>query len=279
MVRSPKIKKNNVQFEMGTIVTNQDKMRLIKLLIFAFSIISLSCKSQAQVSRIEVVQPTIQQEATSIWRTINDYTFLEKQGYTINLPNDSVIDSLITKSKNGAFGNEDFSRIYTLLETGYFDQKNYEKAKQKVQKEIDLINDFLSEIGTKRNQWDWNFAMFDKYKVVFTLYGTGGSYDPDEGIITLLTNKDGGFIKYKNPIYTIIHEISHMGMEYSIVRKHNLSHGLKERLVDTFVFLMFKEKLPEYEIQNMGDKNIDEYLSEKKHIESLNAIVSKFVNK
>ena len=254
-------------------------MRLTRLLLVVFSIINLNCKSQTKTSRIEIVQPTIEQEATSIWRTINDISFFEKQGYNINLPKDSLIDSLITESKNGAFGNEDFSSIYTLLETKFFNQKNYEQAKQKVGNQISLLNDFIDEIDSEKSQWDWKFNMFDKYKVVFTLYGTGGSYDPDEGIITLLTNKEGGFMNYENPACTIIHEISHMGMEYSIVRKYNLSHGLKERLVDTFVYLMFNEDLPEYKIQNMGDESIDKYLNSKKDIESLNKIVSDFNNK
>ena len=254
-------------------------MKLTKLLLVVFSISSFCCKSQTQVSRIELVQPTIEQEATSIWRTINDISFFEKQGYTINLPKDALIDSLITKSKNGTFGNEDFPVIYALVETKVFDQKNYEQAIQKVENEIDLLNDLINEIDDKKSNWDWEFKMFDKYKVVLTLYGTGGSYDPDEGIITLLTNKDGWFMKYKNPAYTIIHEITHMGMEYSIVGQYNLSHGLKERIVDTFVFLMFQEKLPQYEIQNMGDKNIDKHLNKKKDIEALNKIVSDFKNK
>ncbi|WP_350287278.1 hypothetical protein [uncultured Croceitalea sp.] len=254
-------------------------MKLTKLLLFCFSTISLSCQSQKQVSRIEVVQPNITQEATAIWRAINDYTFLENQGYTINLPKDPLIDSLITKSKKGTFGNEDFSTIYTLLETKFFNKHSYEQAKEKVAKEIDLLNSFVGKIDAEKSQWDWNFKMFDKYKVVFTLYGTGGSYDPDEGIITLLTNKEGGFMKYKNPAYTIIHEISHMGMEYSLVQKYNLTHGLKERLVDTFVYLMFKEKLPEYKIQNMGDSNIDRYFTKTKDIESLNHTISEFVKK
>lgn len=230
------------------------------------------------MSRIEIVQPTIQQETSSIWRTINGYTFFEKQGYTINLPKDSLIDSLITKSKNGTFGNDDFSAIYTLLETKFFHQKNYEQAKQKVENEINLLNDLIAQLDSDKNQWHWNFNMFDKYKVVFTLYGTGGSYDPDEGVITLLTNLEGRFIKYENPAHTIIHEITHMGMEYSIVQKFNLTHGLKERLVDTFVYLMFKEQLPEYKIQTMGNENIDKYLNKKKDLVSLNKIVSDFIN-
>ncbi|MBC2845226.1 hypothetical protein [Winogradskyella flava] len=254
-------------------------MKLTKLLLLTFSIISLTCKSQTQVSRIEIVQPTITEEVTSIWRTINDYSFFEKQGYTINLPNDSLIDSLITKSKNGTFGNEDFSAIYTLVESKIFDQEDYKQAIQKVENQMSLIHSFINEIDSKRSKWDWNFKMFDKYKVIFTLYGTGGSYNPDDGTITLFTNKDGKFMNYENPANTIIHELTHMGMEYSIIQKYNLNHGLKERLVDTFVYLMFKEKLPEYKIQNMGDRNIDKYLNKKKDIESLNSIINKFVKK
>lgn len=258
-------------------VPNESKMRLTKLLLLHFSIISFGFKSHAQASRIEIVQPTIQQEASSIWRTINDYAFFEKQGYAINLPDDSLIDSLITKSKNGAFGNDDFSVIYTLLEAKFFDHKNYKQAKQKVENQINLLNDFIGKIDSEKSQWDWEFNTFDKYKVIFTLYGTGGSYEPDEGIIILLTDQEGGFMKYKNPAYTIIHEITHMGMEYSIVQKYSLTHALKERLVDTFVYLMFKEKLPEYKIQNMGDESIDKYLNKKKDIKSLNSIISEFV--
>jgi len=254
-------------------------MKLTKLLLLVFSLSNLSCKSQTQDSRIEIIQPTIEQEATSIWRTINDIEFFEKQGYNINLPKDSLIDALITKSKNGTFGNEDFPTIYSLVETKVFEQKNYEQAIQKVGNEINFLNNLINEIDDKKSSWDWEFNIFDKYKVVFTLYGTGGSYDPDEGTITLLTNKEGGFMKYKNPSYTIIHEISHMGMEYSIVQKYSLTHGLKERLVDTFVYLMFKEKLPNYKIQNMGDGNIDKYLNKKKDIESLNSIINEFVKK
>lgn len=253
-------------------------MKFPQFLLLYLSIISFGCEVQSQVSRIDIVSPTIQQEASSIWRTINDYTFLENQGYTITLPDDAIIDSLITKSKQGAFGNEDFSTIYTVLETGFFDPEDYQQAHQKVANELELLNDFVGEIDSEKGQWDWTFKMFDQYKVVLTLYGTGGSYDPDEGIVTLLTNKEGGFMKYNNPAYTIIHEITHMGMEYSLVQNFSLPHGLKERIVDTFVYLMFGEELPEYTVQEMGDREIDTYLNKKEDIESLHAIVAEIMN-
>lgn len=240
---------------------------------------SLGCKSQASISRIEIVHPTVEQEATSVWRTINDIEFFEEQGYDINLPKDSLIDSLILKSKDGAFGNDDYATIFTLLETKAFDKNNYNQAIQKTEDQLDLLNDFIAEIDATKSEWDWDFKMFDSYKIVFTLYGTGGSYDPDDGTITLLTNQAGYFMNYENPANTIIHEITHMGMEYSIVRKYDLPHELKERIVDTFVKLMFKEELPEYRIQNMGDVKIDAHLKKKEDLASLDTIVTQFLNK
>lgn len=254
------------------------KIKFSFILLVVFSLCTFSCKSQTQQSRIEIVPASIELEATSIWQSINNIIFFEKQAYTVNLPEGSLIDSLLIKSKLGNFGNEDYQRIYSFLEAKVFKQSNYEKAKLKLENQIDFINDLISEIDSKKHLWDWEFKTFDRYKVVFTLYGTGGSYDPNTGVINVLTNKEGEFMNYKNPANTIIHEITHIGMEQSIIRKYNLPHGLKERLVDSFVSLMFREKLPEYKIQNMGDIRIDDYLKKQEDLNSLNAIISEFVN-
>lgn len=250
-------------------------MNLPKIVV-VFSIICFSCKLQAQQSRIEIVIPSIEQEATSIWNTINDISFFKEQGYLIHLPEDPLIDSLILKSEIGSFGNDDFPVIYRLVERNYYEVENYETAKQKVEQQLELLNGFIHEIESQRNGWDWTFQLFDSYQVLFTLYGTGGSYDPEKGIITLFTNEKGEFMKYENPAYTIIHEITHMGMEQSIVLKHQLSHELKERVVDTFVSLMFQEKIPGYQIQKMGDEDIHEHLKNTTDIESLNAILTAY---
>lgn len=242
------------------------------------SLIRLPLCTQEADTRIEIIPVTIQQEATSIWRTINDIAFFEKQGYTIHLPNDKLIDSLLIKSKKGTFGNEDFQAIYHLLETKIFNKKHYTQATQKIREQQQRINALLHQIDRKKMGWDWEFKTFETYKIILTLYGTGGSYNADEGTITLLTTKEGDFMKYQNPANTIIHEITHIGMEYSIVQKYQLTHANKERIVDTFVHLMFKEYLPNYKIQRMGDTRIDTYLSKQKNINSLDAIVSKFLN-
>ncbi|NQZ45466.1 MAG: hypothetical protein HRT65_14260 [Flavobacteriaceae bacterium] len=245
--------------------------RLVVLLV------CITAVSQTTAPRIEIVPPTVAQEAASVWRTINDYTFLEQQGYTIHLPEAPLIDSLILKSKKGTFGNGDYAAVYSLLESRFFKAADYEQAQGKVAEQLDLLHGFLTQIALEKRGWDWDFNLFKHYQVVFTLYGTGGSYDPENGTITLLTNQAGDFVKYPNPAYTIIHEITHMGMEHSVVQAHQLSHGLKERLVDTFVLLLFQEKLPEYRVQQMGDPALDASLQTKKDLASLDAIRSDFV--
>ena len=142
-------------------------------------IICESCRSQIQsLTRITITTPTIEQEASSIWRTINDISFLEKQGYNINLPRNSIIDSLIIKSKQSTFGNEDFSTIYNLLENGIFDSKSYTQAIKKIKPQLEMLNGFVTEIDESKDDWDWDFKSFDQYRIHLTLYGTGGSYDP-----------------------------------------------------------------------------------------------------
>lgn len=251
--------------------------RINWLLILAGLIIGYSCHSQKVKNKISINIPTVEQEASSIWRTINDIDFFEKQGYTIALPDAPLIDSLILKSKNKAFGNDDFPAIYQLLETGVYSKTDYQIAVGKVAAEQQLINGVIYEIEQSKTSWDWDFKLFDTYDIVFTLYGTGGSYDPNTGTVTLFTTNEGKFKKYKNPANTIIHEITHLGMEESIVQKYKLSHGLKERIIDRFVYLMFKEQLPNYKVQNMGNVKIDDYLKSKDDLKKLDAVLRELI--
>ena len=91
----------------------------------------LSSSGQESPDRLNIGQPTVQDEATSIWRTINDYGFLESQGYNIRLPENEAMDSLILLSKNGQFGNDQFPVIYGLLDNGIYDNDEYASAIKK----------------------------------------------------------------------------------------------------------------------------------------------------
>ncbi len=239
---------------------------------------SLSCTSQsAGAERIKIGIPSIQQEASSIWRTINDIVFFEQQGYQVNLPKADLIQTLIVESKKGKFGNDHFAQIYNLLDSNVYQQGDYDAALKKVKDQEALVNDLIQQLKTSSKDWDWDFKLYESYPVVFTLYGTGGSYNPDLGEVTLFTTTDGKFMNYREPANTIIHEIVHMGIEESIVQKYQLPHGLKERIVDTIVYLLFKQALPDYRIQNMGDTKIDEYLKQIEDIQSLPSKIEQYL--
>ncbi|MEL6867482.1 MAG: hypothetical protein AAFP19_23860 [Bacteroidota bacterium] len=235
-----------------------------------------SCSNQTSIAQIQIRIPTIEQEATSIWRTINDIEFLEQQGYRIHLPDHDVIQSLMAKSKAKQFGNEDFATIYNALESGIYDKRKYDAALKKVQAQEALINTLIKRIKSEKESWDWPFQTFEPYDVVFTLYGTGGSYNPENGQVTLFTNEEGKFMNYENPINTIMHEIVHMGIEQSIVQNYQLPHGLKERIVDKITYLLFVDKIPDYKIQNMGDPKIDAYLTDKKDLKRLSSNIERY---
>lgn len=220
-----------------------------------------------------VQRPTVQQEATSVWRTIHDIAFLEGQGYTVNLPTHAIIDSLIAKSKRGEFGNQDFPAIYQLLEQEVFDPQDYQAAHAKIMEELPQLHGMLKQIESERADWPWEFKLYDSYEVVLTLYGSGGSYDPQIGTITLMTTPEGDFKKYDQPSHTIIHEITHLGIEQTLIQPLKVSHGTTERLVDQFVLLMFGDQLPGYQIQEMGDVRLDDQLRKKGDLKNVPEIL------
>lgn len=237
---------------------------------------SISCWSQETIKKFTMNIPTIEQEASSIWRTINDIKFFEEKGYSVNLPNDKLIDTLIVKSKNGTFSNQDYSLIYELLESKIYNKSDYRLAHEKVENQEQLINTIILQLDSLRKIWNWDFKIYESYTIIFTLYGSGGSYDPSTGTVTLFTTIQGNFKKYENPTNTIIHEIIHIGLEESIVQQYNIPHTLKEEIVDRIVFLLFNSLLPQYEVQRMGDSKIDGYLKEIDDIKNLKKVIEAY---
>lgn len=250
-------------------------MRWISLMVIA---LFLQCPawSQASLPQIEAVIPTVQQEASYIWRTIHDILFFEQLGYNVSLPKDTLIDALILKSKNGTFGNDDFSAIYNLLESKIYDENNYKQALEKVEEQQALVNKVIYQLDSLSCCMDWTFKMPERYEVLFTLYGSGGSYSPETGTITLFTTSDGRFKNYKNPANTIVHEIVHIGMEDSIIQPYNIPHVTKEQMVDQFVYLMFAHLLPNYKIQQFDSVEIDHPIRNKADLKKLGALLEDY---
>lgn len=248
-----------------------------KRLSFTLLLIVIGQLNSYGQGKIKVNIPTAKDEAAYIWRTIRDIKFFEQHKYPVSLPKDALIEALKKKARNNQFSEQDYAAIEQLMRNKVYRKSAYTKGIQMIEKDLTLLNRLVERLG--KNKFNWPFKEYDTYQVNLTLYGSGGSYDADRGIITIFTTPEGKFKQYKNPVNTLIHEIVHIGMEASIMRKYKVDHGLKERIIDTFVMHHFKKYLPEYRIQNMGDKRLDAYLSKKEDFRNLEKIIQKMSGK
>lgn len=242
----------------------------LKISIIILTVLIVSCEGKSQ-SRIMINTPTAASEAEYIWRTIQDIKFFEENNYHISLPKGLFIQKLRVKAKSENLINEDYEQLKKFIKDSVYNKADYQKGYEKIENELVLINKMINEIS--QSEYNWNFKEFKTYQVNLTLYGSGGSYNPDEGSILIFTTTKGQFKNYDNPVNTVIHEITHIGIEESIITKYQVPHTLKERIVDTFVFLNFSQYLPDYGIQDMGETRSDQYLKTKMDLKDLNSFV------
>ncbi len=228
-------------------------------------------------SKVRVNIPTAKTEAAYIWRNLRDLGFFEKHNYQLSLPKGPLMEQLKAKARKNQLTDEDYAALEKFVTKQVYRKADYQAGYEAIQKNLPLLNKMVNELGHMK--FRWAFKMYKTYEVNLTLYGPGGSYDPDQGSIIIFTTRDGRFKQYKNPINTLIHEICHIGIEHSIIHKYKVPHGLKERIVDTFVWLNFKQYLPNYRVQNMGDPKLDNYLKKKRDLLNLSTIVQKFTQK
>ncbi|MEE9364594.1 MAG: hypothetical protein V3U92_18495 [Cellulophaga sp.] len=238
----------------------------LKISIIILTALLVSCEGKSQ-SRIVINIPTADTEAEYIWRTIQDIKFFEENNYQISLPKGLFIQKLKGKAKLENLINEDYEQLKEFVKDSVYNKADYQKGNEKIEKELVLINKI------NQSRYNWNFKEFKTYQVNLTLYGAGGSYNLDQGSILIFTTTKGQFKNYDNPANTIIHEITHIGIEEAIITKNKVPHKLKERIVDTFVFLNFNQYLPHYRIQNMGEIGPDQYIKTKMDLKNLNSFV------
>lgn len=239
--------------------------------LFTLVYVLSACEAEGQ-QRIQVHIPTASAETDYVWRTLQGTLFFEANNYQVSLPKGALIDSLKAKARDARLTDEDYEALGVYVQDSVYQKEDYLKGYQKIADNLEQLNKLLAAIDT--SQLNWNFKQFDTYHVNLTLYGPGGSYDPDEGSILIYTTPDGRFKQYDNPLYTLIHEIVHIGIETSIIQQYQVPHALKERIVDQMVLLYFQEELPDYRIQNMGDTRIDPFVKSKEDFRELHTIVA-----
>lgn len=244
--------------------------------LILLSVLALAPLLVFSQDRVQVNIPTVEAETEYVWRTIIDTQFFEDNNYQVSLPGGELIESLKQKAKTNSLSDTDYGNLKTFMVKEIYNPSDYQKGYQNIKSKLALINTMIQEVGALK--LNWAFREFETYQVNLTLYGPGGSYNPDEGSLLIYTTLDGRFKQYDNAAHTLIHEIVHIGIEKSIILKYEVPHPLKERIVDTFVSLHFQEHLPDYKIQNMGDTRTDPYLKKKDDLKNLDEIVARILN-
>lgn len=246
---------------------------LLCILLFIFGL--CACQPKAP-NRIQTHIPTPEEEAEYVWSNLQDIAFFEENGYTVSFPVGKLIEELKTKAKNKELTDEDFNKLSAYLRDSVYQKADYLKGQEKVDAEMTVLNGMIEDL--EKATRNWNFQSFDTYTVNLTLYGPGGSYNNQNGHILLFTTPKGDFKQYEKAAPTLIHEIVHIGIENPIVQAFQVPHTLKERIVDHIVLLRFGEQLPEYNLQEMGETRIDDYLTDKDSIQKLDEFVQEIMN-
>lgn len=246
--------------------------------VFLFFLVLLSCNT-AKIpveDRLQISIPSLEEETEYVWRTIIDTKFFEEHNYTVSLPDDPFIEELKERSKVNQLSDQDYEDLKTLMREKVYKTEDYQAGYDQIIAQKDLLNTMLQTIDGV--QKDWAFKRYDQYAINLTLYGPGGSYDPDAGSVLIFTTVDGKFKLYDNPANTIIHEIWHIGTEASIMQAMQVPHPVKERIIDRLVLIHHEELLPDYRMQGFGDARLDSYLQDAADVQVLDAVVQQFLD-
>jgi len=195
---------------------------------------------------------SLDREVNRVKSTVKKLSWYKERGYlNIALPKNISEQSSL----------ED---IFKATSSEYLETE-YEKFSQRIKERwFEFINriKMLHEIPS--------FHLRDKYNIVLTKYGTGGSYYPqtDKVIVNIKTKGQ------EEVMGTIIHEIVHIGIDH-LIESHNVKHWYKERLVDLIMQRYFSELDKMQQIEK-GANIVDEAF--KKYFPDIEAITREVGN-
>jgi hypothetical protein len=208
---------------------------------------------------------TIKEELSNLKYVLSRKDFYEKNKYRVAYPDNPILQS------TEILKNPDL--MFETFKNSEYDKKFYEEGIESLTPLKSRVEQLIGKLLVLKNYWD--FKTFPSYQIVLTRYGPGGNYHYNIGKIVMLTAKDGQF-RREDPVQTIVHEITHIGIEESIVQKFKLSHWEKERLVDLTVSSLFEKEMPSYKMQDTGFTNLDNYVSIKT-LDNLPSVIEHYI--
>lgn len=176
-----------------------------------------SVENVEQAPKLDIVF-SVDREIERISSTIKRLPWYREQGYSnfhTTLPKQLSESSEVEEIINAV--SEEFS------DEKYNDLSNYVKEEwENVSKDLEKLKEIPG------------FKLLDRYTLVLTKYGSGGSYNSSNGeVIVNIESRPKEKI-----VGTLVHEIIHIGIQH-LIDKYNVKHWYKERLVDLLVDKFF----------------------------------------
>jgi hypothetical protein len=229
---------------------------------------------ETKTPRVVFRAQTAQEEFAYCLKRIERLSWFKEQNYNFTLPQHKAFDELysrpekITKAEFSKLEPTFVSEVYRtdVFNKGLSVLKSTEKTASKALKKLLLLNQ------------NWGFKLFPRYEIVLTLYGPGGSYNEKTGKVIIKTTPDGKFIR-PNVANSIVHEMVHIGIEDNIVKKYNLEHWEKERIVDLICSVYLGNILSNYRTQRVRNKNIDQFINYENILKDLPSAIKSFTEK
>ena len=223
------------------------------------------------INKIIVRAQTADEEFQYLMNVLGEMDFYNQHGYKIPIPDHLFF--LDISNNLDSLKSLDEQEARNIFKKEVYNPTFFENGIKTVNKNIELVEKAIKKMEEWKN---WKFKLFPTYQVKLTVYGPGGSYDFNQGNIIMKTKENGEFGRI--PHHTIVHEIIHIGIEESIVKKFELTHVEKEGLVDSICANYFDDTLIDYRIQDLGDKKVFNLIS-KDNIMELPEIIRKYKKK
>jgi len=199
--------------------------------------------------------------------------FYREKGYLVELPNYPEFQRLATKSPD--FDDADWKQMEKTFLDKEYDESFFAAGLHRLEAERTKIESVFPTLLEFHNKW--GFRLFPNYSVTLTRYGPGGKEDEDSQRIIMMTRGDGSF-KRSHPADTVVHGMVQFGIQVPMRDQFRLTHEERERVVDRICMVRFKELLPGYEEQVMGDRKIDPFITSQS-LEDLPGAISEYTKK
>jgi hypothetical protein len=207
--------------------------------------------------QLTIRSPGPEEEFGVIWYTLRSLPFFREHGYEVVLPDHKIFADLAELPPN--IRDSKKKQTYEIFAQHIYRRADYENGLLSLKASEADIRAAFPKFVELNKQWD--FKVVNHYDVVLTLYGPGCQFNPGTGKVILKTTVDGKF-KRGDSIHTVIHEMVHIGAHENLVKRFQLTHWEKERLVDLICAIKFGDILENYRLKPKGANNLGGFVNQ-----------------